>query len=489
MLLLSEFWFVFLVSFHLPEANAGIKVQTCEATSEPYQITYTKRCTKACVQECGATPAITENCQRISKKCSGLPATCGDSGCECTPSVELSGNLNSKNTISVNMIEKIVCKSKAVEVYVSKCALNEIGFKLGDLYVDGPSLPAQAIMPIDEVILDSDEHNTCLGSMSITESGIHYLFKINETLAACKGNVTVGEGHRNITYANAIKGVIGKADSVISRRHAIDLSFSCTFPVVLNFTANLGLQTSNHRVDIYSGKTSGEFNVELDLWKDTWYGTHYVTGDEFLTENYIYVSVDAVVADSDRLKLQILQAIATPSNNINDVISYALIMDGCPNNDDPDPDGIKVKQNGRNLVAKFKFKAFQFLTSSSESQQIYLHVMAHLCDEIFEGDCDLSCRNRSKREVNSLERKHNTKVTSSPPIIVSSRRRKHDNTTSLSITVMEALDYIKESWEMTLLIVCILLLIIALMISMCVLLVKLRRAIATTAPLKADEIQ
>ena len=53
------------------------------------------------------------------------------------------------------------------------------------------------------------------------------------------------------------------------------------------------------------------------------------------------------------------------------------------------------------------------------------------------------------------------------------------NDTGRNITVMEALQYITESWEMTLMITCVLLLILTLMISMCVLLMKLSKNATT----------
>ena len=49
------------------------------------------------------------------------------------------------------------------------------------------------------------------------------------------------------------------------------------------------------------------------------------------------------------------------------------------------------------------------------------------------------------------------------------------NETGRNITVLQALQYITESWEMTLMITCVLLLILTLMISMCVLLMKMSR--------------
>ena len=58
------------------------------------------------------------------------------------------------------------------------------------------------------------------------------------------------------------------------------------------------------------------------------------------------------------------------------------------NADDPHNAGVMLRRNGEPLVAEFKFRLFSLLRSATnEDEKIYVHVVAHMCNEIFEGNC------------------------------------------------------------------------------------------------------
>ena len=62
----------------------------------------------------------------------------------------------------------------------------------------------------------------------------------------------------------------------------------------------------------------------------------------------------------------------------------------CVEKDDLHQAEVVIKRNGDSLLAEFKFRVFQLLESSFDGEEkIYVHVVAHLCDEIFEGECSL----------------------------------------------------------------------------------------------------
>lgn len=49
-----------------------------------------------------------------------------------------------------------------------------------------------------------------------------------------------------------------------------------------------------------------------------------------------------------------------------------------------------INRNSDSLSAEFKFRAFQIpFNFSDEQERIYVHVVAHLCDQIFEGQCKM----------------------------------------------------------------------------------------------------
>ena len=104
-----------------------------------------------------------------------------------------------------------------------------------------------------------------------------------------------------LTIANAIKGVTSNE----GQRHAIYVTFSCTYSLAEIPSLNNVMRPTAHEVHIYSGNIYQGFNLTLTLWKDACYRKEYITDDKMMTKDYIYVTIDVEMKETKKHKVQV----------------------------------------------------------------------------------------------------------------------------------------------------------------------------------------
>uniref|UniRef100_H2YH39 ZP domain-containing protein n=1 Tax=Ciona savignyi TaxID=51511 RepID=H2YH39_CIOSA len=257
------------------------------------------------------------------------------------------------------------------------------------------------------------------------------------------------------------------------------MQFSCSYALNLNMTLGAPLTPTNRDVKIDSGIAEGKFVIDLKLWEANYTVTPYISPNAVVANDFIYVTVDAKTADPGRFKLQVTSAKATPTSSPTDPISYPLLVGGCSNPAEVLPDGIVVDTNGAGLEGKFKFRVFQFLNlSPGQPQLVYIHVEAHLCDQVLEGNCNISCpgglsgRRRRGLHFNS----DNTILASSQPIYVQKRKKRDDDDiNSNKKGIQGAFTWAKGSWLALTVVILIIVLIVVLLSALCVLIYRSSR--------------
>nr|XP_002127626.1 uromodulin isoform X1 [Ciona intestinalis] len=471
---------IFLVAQFFDTGDAVYAYQTCSSTKEPFKLAYYK-CKSVCIQTCNETKQMAGTCMPLPSGCPNKTTTCGAKGCECIPSIKLPGNPYSMENITKAMTPVVKCGPDSIKVIINKCAANAHGYRLGDFYLNG--ITATPITDTNLPLLSVDPNNTCKGSVSFSAGSIDYEFVIKGNLTACNGTAKIDPGYKNITYSNALQAIVGNVTSVISRKRSLFVEFTCSYALNLNLTLGRPLVPTNRDVRIDSGTSEGKFVVSLNLWETTWKSTPYISPKAIVSNSYIYVTVDAGTADPGRFKLQITSAKATPTSSPSDKIFYPLLVNGCPNPAETLADGIVVDTNGQGLDAQFKFRVFQFVNLPiGQPQLVYIHVVAHLCDEAVEGNCTMVCKpgNRGRRELRYDSK--NTIVASSQPILVLKRNEDETEddvteteTKKTDMSLEGAVSWAKGSWLALLVIILIVVLIGFLLLSLCILIYKSTR--------------
>jgi len=101
------------------------------------------------------------------------------------------------------------CDSSGMEVRINKCILNQFGFSLSDLYINGPEKTDHFSS------LESSKDNHCRGRMEYG-NGPEYAFRIDRTFSDCATKIENNGTHA--IYDNAIQGSIGHNLGLITRK-------------------------------------------------------------------------------------------------------------------------------------------------------------------------------------------------------------------------------------------------------------------------------
>ena len=150
-------------------------------------------------------------------------ATCTDSGCGCNmTAVPSAMDIDPASYITAT------CDGTGLEMRINKCILNRFGFKLADLYINGPD----ATEDFSSLAVSTD--NNCRGALEYN-NGPEYVFRIDRTFSDCATSVTNNGTHA--TYNNAIQGSAGIDNGVISRKVKNEQPFLSKIRKLAHFTS------------------------------------------------------------------------------------------------------------------------------------------------------------------------------------------------------------------------------------------------------------
>lgn len=168
-------------------------------------------CDFVCLSPCADLSGLTESsgpeCNSVDT-CDGGDgstfATCTSGGCNCNmTTVPDTNDIDPADYITAS------CDGMGLEVRINRCVLNQFGFKLKDLFINGPEENG------DFSALSSSADNNCRGHLEY-QYGPEYVFRIDRTFSDCATSVTNNGTHA--IYDNAIQGSTGINNGVINRK-------------------------------------------------------------------------------------------------------------------------------------------------------------------------------------------------------------------------------------------------------------------------------
>ncbi|XP_073503720.1 uncharacterized protein [Phyllobates terribilis] len=186
----------------------------------------------------------------------------------------------------------------------------------------------------------------------------------------CGTKLTTNDTHA--VYKNSI--YLPPIPSQIIYRTAFYINVSCIYPMDLNVSLQKVLNPiiSTTYFDIVG---VGRFDVIMAAFKDEAYLEPYESGQITLsTKNRLFIGVFISKGDTSQFNLVMQHCYATPAQNPNDPINYAIIVDSCANEDDQT---IKIYANGISREGKFSILMFKFI----DYNYVFLHCNVYLCSK------------------------------------------------------------------------------------------------------------
>merc|ERR1712113_994120 len=297
---------------------------------------------------------------------------CCSSDCSTEPEpVECTGE--EKFTDSI-----ITCDPNALTLQVPKCAFENINFDWSKAYLAGPDKTPQ---------LDGDDLNPCTG----VENGNEIVFSILDDIKSCGTDVFNNGTH--FIYSNAVQGSIGMSNSVISRTRHVKLDYECAFQNSFILTYGSAINTQLTTIDVTIDSVVGHFDIAFSLFTDDTFEFPIQGVKEFNVPELMHIGA-TLDADEKRLKLQLKECWATPSNNPQDETKYVFIENSCGIDEEINVyESLNIVSNGVSNQAAFTMESFTFTGSDAD---IYLHCNVHVCDSD-KMDCNVTCDGGRKR--------------------------------------------------------------------------------------------
>ncbi|XP_047436383.1 ZP domain-containing protein-like, partial [Mugil cephalus] len=218
------------------------------------------------------------------------------------------------------------------------------------------------------------------------------------SLNACGTHVE--EDEDNIIFVNEISSA--DPDEIISRRHDVEIVFSCSYPKRTNLT--LGFRHKNPYA--FTEKGFGAFTFQFEFFESQRFRKQ-VDGSTYPVEVYlkqmIFMQIEATT-NIPNTELFVESCKATPYDNPNSRISYTIIENGCVKD--------KTVQIYPSSKSQFRFgmEAFEFIGAHDE---VYITCSVLLCESGASGTrCSQGCissnsgTHRRKREAAAETGRH-----------------------------------------------------------------------------------
>ncbi|XP_067378940.1 uncharacterized protein [Channa argus] len=277
----------------------------------------------------------------------------GQSGCLCR--ALFASNYRERNTLG----DPPVCGPNSASLALVGCLLEEKGVDYSALHLFDPACKGQIDEQTHMVTFTYDNINTC--GTEVTANG------------------------SQVIYTNAITNLNNNTD-VIIRRDQVFINFTCvqTQPDVK--TMSFKIKESSVIVHITSG--AWNYDLTMNTYVDSERTQVLGSNTEVLLDQRIWVELDTHGLDELLVSVVTDSCWATADPSPTGALRYNLIINGCPNPNDPT---VKVYGNGDGTSNYFAFNMFQF---TGHSGDIYLHCNLQLCVKNCVPACDGGARRR-----------------------------------------------------------------------------------------------
>ncbi|XP_067378941.1 uncharacterized protein [Channa argus] len=303
--------------------------------------------------DCSLPPPFCQGRTCTANEFCGERLNNGQSGCLCR--ALFASNYRETNTIG----GPTVCGPNSASLTLVGCLLEEKGVDYSALHLFDPACKGEIDEQTHMVTFTYDNIDTC--GTEVTANG------------------------SQVIYTNAITNLKSYTD-VIVRRDQVYINFTCvqTQPDVK--TMSFKIKDSSVIVHITSG--AWNYTLTMNAYADSKRTQVLGSNTDVLLDQRIWVELDTHGLDDNLVSVVTESCWATADPSPTGALRYNLIVNGCPNPNDPT---VKVYGNGDGTSNYFAFNMFQF---TGHSGDIYLHCNLQLCVKNCVPACDGGARRR-----------------------------------------------------------------------------------------------
>merc|ERR1712130_103699 len=283
------------------------------------------------------------------------------------------------------------CRPDGYTISVDRCAMELFGFNVEDVSLKGTDKGYDGP-------LQTDGDNSCTGQ-SISGSFTFNVMGMN----ACGTERSANQTH--VTISNALSGIIGDVNTIITRQRETYISFSCVFktaievsmfdPDSLSTVIKPVRKLEEH--DLAGIQAAFEFAVAV--YTDLTYTQLLPQDHVFNVPEKVFVGF-TTSAPIERYHLAVKSCYFTRNAQSSDEVAHQIIQDGCPTPEEIE--FLDVFENRESSEARFSFESFIFNEDEAEST-MFLHCRVKLCDHLLEA-CEKTCEEPdSRRRKRSVE--------------------------------------------------------------------------------------
>ncbi|TRY83024.1 hypothetical protein DNTS_007642 [Danionella cerebrum] len=270
------------------------------------------------------------------------------------------------------------CENSYGFISLSRCQLFEAGFPSDILHLNDPNCRGTVHSGRVEFYFDDGDH-------------------------ICGTTLLANETH--FIYENNILGASGSGQ-IISRGKNLKIRFSCAYPRTQASSMDFSSLEST-AVPVFPA-ARGSYSVVMIPYKDPSFLEPFNSTVNPLLNDQLFIEVRVSGVDSHQFSSVIDSCWATPVNDPNYSFRWNLIVGMCPSTNDT-----TIILNGASTSSRFSFNMFVLISNSTN---IYLHCMIHLClpaENNCSGQCDSQ---RSQGNTRSAKPFDNTTISLGPLI-------------------------------------------------------------------------
>lgn len=243
--------------------------------------------------------------------------------CQCNPTA-------SYNYSGSNPVSTITCSDGTLNIFLSKCWLEENGFITSTVRLKSPD---------------------CLATKQILNNTAQMSFSTPLIINYC--NTTAEVNGTQVTYMNTLYAF--SMESVNQMRQVFVMNVSCAVPLSISAQLIITLKPTLRIISVNIPGTNISV-VRMWIYRDETFSTLLSDNDTLSMDDTVYILVTApdLVTNLSKIKVERMYVSAGESENLQ----YDLLLNGCPAGGLL-ADLITVISNGANAESRFAMKVFQ----------------------------------------------------------------------------------------------------------------------------------
>ncbi|KAK2863509.1 hypothetical protein Q5P01_003042 [Channa striata] len=262
----------------------------------------------------------------------------GQTGCLCR--ALFASKYRETNTLG----DPTVCGPNSASLSLVGCLLEEKGIDYSALHLFDPTCTGQIDEQTHMVTFTYDNINTC--------------------------GTEVTSNDTQIIYKNVVTN-LNNYTNVITRRDQVYIDFTCIQTQPDLKTMSFRIKDSSVIVQVTSG--AWNYVLTMNAYTDSKRTEALGSNTDVLLDQRIWVELNTNGLENSLVSVVTDSCWATPDPSPTGDVRYDLIVNGCPNPNDPT---VMVYGNGRGTSNYFAFNMFRFTGKTGE---IYLHCNLQLC--------------------------------------------------------------------------------------------------------------